>query len=355
MRTLLGVEPREDGTVRAEAGVTFREVCARLLPDRVPAVLPDYLDISIGGVLSVGGIGGRSFADGLVVDTVSELEVVTGVGERVVCSPTEHADLFHAVLGGLGQFGIITAATLRTVPAPELMHVRRAWFDALPDFLRAQRRAAQEGLFDFLEGQVCHVNGAWRFVLEAGNASADGLDETVASLGPTSVDAMAVPFPALLMRVGMFEQNWRASGSWKGAHPWLDLFVPDDAVEAYLQETLAELSEDDLGEGVFLVFPFVRPEGAKNLALSPDAPMNWLVDILRFDGRQPMGASHLRQNRVLFDRAVAMGGLRYPIAAVELGPEDHRHHYGARWDEVCALKERFDPRGILTPGQRVFG
>jgi cytokinin dehydrogenase len=44
---------------------------------------------------------------------------VTGIGHSVTCSPTNNPDLFHGVLGGLGQFGIITSARIVLEPAHE--------------------------------------------------------------------------------------------------------------------------------------------------------------------------------------------------------------------------------------------
>jgi len=43
---------------------------------------------------------------------------VTGKGELVTCSEDRNSELFHAVLGGLGQFGIITRARIALEPAP---------------------------------------------------------------------------------------------------------------------------------------------------------------------------------------------------------------------------------------------
>lgn len=43
----------------------------------------------------------------------------SGTGEVVICSEEQHSDLFHAVLGGLGQFGIITRARIALEPAPK--------------------------------------------------------------------------------------------------------------------------------------------------------------------------------------------------------------------------------------------
>jgi len=43
----------------------------------------------------------------------------SGKGESVTCSSQMNSELFHAVLGGLGQFGIITRARIALAPAPK--------------------------------------------------------------------------------------------------------------------------------------------------------------------------------------------------------------------------------------------
>ena len=46
-----------------------------------------------------------------------------GKGEVMTCSPGENADLFYGVLGGLGQFGIITRARIALEPAPKMVNI----------------------------------------------------------------------------------------------------------------------------------------------------------------------------------------------------------------------------------------
>jgi cytokinin dehydrogenase len=90
-----------------------------------PASWTDYLRLTVGGTLSNGGVSGQSFRYGPQVSNVAELEVVTGDGECRVCSPSSHPDLFFAVLGGLGQFGVITRARIPLHPAPRTVIATR--------------------------------------------------------------------------------------------------------------------------------------------------------------------------------------------------------------------------------------
>lgn len=68
--------------------------------------LPLCLDITLAGVLSVGGIGSNSTQKGFVSDAVERLEVVTEDGEVVLCLRNLHPELFRNVLGGWVFLGI---------------------------------------------------------------------------------------------------------------------------------------------------------------------------------------------------------------------------------------------------------
>lgn len=87
-----------------------------------PRSWTDYLGLTVGGTLSNGGVSGQAFGHGPQTENVTELEVVTGNGDVLVCSSRQHSELFFGVLGGLGQFGIITRARLVLQPAPDMVY-----------------------------------------------------------------------------------------------------------------------------------------------------------------------------------------------------------------------------------------
>ncbi|MFH8383857.1 FAD-binding protein [Kitasatospora sp. NPDC018058] len=93
------------GRAVVEAGATWAQLTdAGLKEGWVPPCLTDYLHLSVGGTLSVGGIGGAVQHYGMQVDTVEELQVVTGTGELVTASRTRDRELFEAVpAGATGQ------------------------------------------------------------------------------------------------------------------------------------------------------------------------------------------------------------------------------------------------------------
>jgi len=89
MSTLATVHDIGRSSADVDAGATWRALLERTLARGLsPPTLTDYQDLSVGGTLSVGGIGGGGFRYGAQVDNVIALEVVTGEGRRMRCSPT---------------------------------------------------------------------------------------------------------------------------------------------------------------------------------------------------------------------------------------------------------------------------
>ena len=70
-----------------QAGIKWRALVEHLAPQRLsPPVLTNNLDVTVGGTLSMGGLGVASWRYGTQADNCLELEVVTGTGEIVRCS-----------------------------------------------------------------------------------------------------------------------------------------------------------------------------------------------------------------------------------------------------------------------------
>jgi FAD/FMN-containing dehydrogenase len=93
MSTLRNIGPVDGDRVVVEAGATWSDVRrATLAQGKTPPVLTDYLELSVGGTLNVGGIGSTTSAFGVQSDNVTDMEVVTGEGKRVACSASDNAD-----------------------------------------------------------------------------------------------------------------------------------------------------------------------------------------------------------------------------------------------------------------------
>lgn len=180
-----------DGFVSAGAGARWSAVLAVTLAGRrTPPVLTDYLELTVGGTLAAGGIGGASFLHGPQVDQVLELEVVTPSGEIVTCEPPSDA------LAAQGQGGIITRATMPLIAAPDRVRRYKIVVPDVRSMTACQLRIARQHRFGYLEGQIAlDEAGRWTYVVEAAAyysgslpAGCEMLDELGPGIGPVETE-----------------------------------------------------------------------------------------------------------------------------------------------------------------------
>jgi FAD/FMN-containing dehydrogenase len=351
------------GRAVVEAGATWAQVVeAGLAVGWVPPCLTDYLHLSVGGTLSVGGIGGAVQRHGLQADRVLELQVVTGTGELVTASPTRERELFEAVLAGGGQAGIIVRATLALVPVRERAHVFSLSYDDLDAYLADQRTVMAEGRFDLQVGDVERsADGTrWRYRAElvAFADAGQGVDRgrLLAGLSPAAggVSVVEQSWRQYAFRVDAFAGYLRSAGLWGLPKPWLSVFLPASTARVFMAEAAEVLTPADLGAGLLLFYPYLRSRVGVPLAVLPGEEVGWHFDLLAFPGPGSDTGAMLARNRRLYDRAVELGGKRYLIGAVPgMTGADWRRHYGEVWERAARAKRRFDPAGILTPGQGI--
>lgn len=347
--------------VEVDAGVIWRDlVNVTMQHELAPLALTDYLGLSVGGVLSVGGIGGATHRHGFVADNCLELQVVTGGGQVVTCSPSVRSDLFESVLGGLGQHGLIVRAKIPLAPQLPNGRVFQVVYENISDYLADLRQLASEERFDFLEGQViASPTGGWAFMLEAAlwyDETPPDANDALAGLraNPSSATVTDYTYLQWVNRVDFAVEQLKAAGLWETPHPWLDLFLPDSEIEAYVTSVLATLTPADVGAGLQLLYPFKRQRLGPSLVQVPEQEVSWLYDILRIPFEPSVAPQQVAHNRQLYEAAAAVGGKRYPICAVPFTQADWMEHYGQAWRRVRANKRRFDPHLILTPGQNMF-
>ena len=92
----------------------------------------------------MGGFGFMSYHRGTQMDHLIELEVVTGEGERRVCSPSSDRQLFDAVRATHGQLAIITRARIPLERAPRKVRMLQAAYGSVESLLSDMERLARE-------------------------------------------------------------------------------------------------------------------------------------------------------------------------------------------------------------------
>lgn len=102
------------GVVRCEAGVTLKQLWQCVEPDGWwPPVVSGTMKTTLGGCLSANIHGKNNFQKGPIGEHVVEFTAVLPTGEEITCTPNTNADLFYALISGLGMLGVFTSITLQ--------------------------------------------------------------------------------------------------------------------------------------------------------------------------------------------------------------------------------------------------
>lgn len=328
-----------------DGGATWRTVLAATLPvGLTPPVLTDFLDLSVGGTLSLGGIGGTSHRHGAQVDNVLELEVVTGTGSVITCS--RGSDLFRAVLGGLGQCGIITRATIALIPAPSVVSRHKIWYPDTASLNAAQQTLVLGGQCDYVEGLIVQDDG-WSHILEA--VSFRGTDVDAPAPGRI-VETDSLSYYDFVNRLG---DSDTFLAPLRQPRPWCSVFLPANAIDSVVADSLSRPLSEVGSTGMFLVYPIPRAVLSTPLLRVPDDPFPFQFSVFRYsdDGQHD---HMLAANRALHALALDAGGTLYPFASVPLDPAGWQAHWGPHWEFLRAAKSAYDPAGILNRGQGMF-
>ncbi|XP_057799732.1 cytokinin dehydrogenase 7 [Salvia miltiorrhiza] len=363
-----------------------------------PRSWTDYLGLTVGGTLSNAGVSGQTFAHGPQTENVTELEVVTGNGDVLVCSGRQNSELFFAALGGLGQFGIITRARVVLQPAPDMVRWIRMVYTEFSDFTRDAESLVTRpdgDSFDYVEGFVFvnsddPVNG-WPSVPLDRYGSFDSA-RISSSAGPvlyclevalhyknedspstvdTTVERLIeglrfeeglrfvadVGYMEFLLRVKRVEEEAKAKGIWSAPHPWLNLFVSKRDIADFDRVVFKNILKHGVG-GPMLVYPLLRSkwDSRKSVAL-PQGEIFYLVALLRFVSPYQKGLTvhqMVVQNQEIL-QSCTNNGIDYKLYLPHYNSvEGWKRHFGNQWTRFQERKARFDPMAILAPGQKIF-
>ena len=348
-------------SANVESGVLWTELLQATLPKHLaPPVLTEYQEITVGGTLSVGGIGVSSPLYGNQGDNVLDLDVVTGDGRLVTCSPRRNSDLFSAVLGGLGQCGIIVRARVKLAPAPTHVVSYLLHYDSLDAYLQDSARIAREVRYEHQQGGPGRQkDGSWKYSMEVAKLYTQPASPDLKTLEAGLQFSSKGEAEVSTYKDYLHRTSKRVAAGIRNPHPRIEVFVPASKTKDYVEHILTHEAFHFGGAEFpkFRIFAFNSRPFRQGVFQAPKVETQFfVVGLLRSTtpsdgvGVQAMVAN----NYEWVKRANAAGGKLYPISAAPMRPADWKVHFGKDWPQLAAAKRRYDPNRILTPGQGIF-
>jgi FAD/FMN-containing dehydrogenase len=200
---------------RAEAGALWHEVVEAAAGHSLAALAGSAPDVGVAGYTIGGGISWLGRAYGLAANNVEAIELVTADGRLVRADAVSAPDLFWALRGGGGSFGVVTAIELRLFPITEV-YAGQLWWpaDQASQVLQAWRDLTQgdvpeeftsaAGLIRFpaVPDVPGHLRGRSFAIITAVHlgaaAEADALLAPLRALGPVTDAVQTIPMAELL-------------------------------------------------------------------------------------------------------------------------------------------------------------
>jgi FAD/FMN-containing dehydrogenase len=353
-------------TVRVEGGATLGSVdhATHAFGLAVPAGI--ISTTGVGGLVLGGGIGHLTRSCGLSIDNLLEADVVLADGRLVRASAEDEPDLFWAIRGGGGNFGIVTSFLFRAHPVstvvagPTLFHndraaeVMRAYRDFLP---RADRRL--NGFFAFLivppvdpfpeELHMTAMNGVvWCF--NGPPAEADAALAPFRELGPALDGVGEMPLPMLQSAFdGLFpkgiQQYWRGD--------FVDE-LSDEAIERYVErgKTVPTVSST---MHLYPIDGAAHDVGSDTTAWG--ARQSRWSEVILAAAPEPERASELRDWVIGFFDAVhpyaATGGGYVNFMMDDEAPARVQATYGPNHERLRQVKAKYDPDNVFHVNQNI--
>lgn len=121
---IIGID-LEKKSVLAEPRVTMKSLLDFTLPyGLIPAVLPEFKGITVGGAIMGGAAESSSHQWGCFHDTCLSYELINGNGDVVKATPLENSDLFHGIAGSYGSIAALALAEIQLVPVQKDIFLR---------------------------------------------------------------------------------------------------------------------------------------------------------------------------------------------------------------------------------------
>ena len=361
----IDVDP-EARTVRVGGGCTWGEVDNATHEHGLATPSGIISTTGVGGLTLGGGIGHLTRNYGLAIDNLLEAEMVLANGEQVRTSADEQPDLFWAIRGGGGNFGVVTSFVFRLHPVDTVIGGPTFWpVEAGAEVLAAYReflpKAPRElgGFFAFHTvppappfpeeihlRKVCGV--VWCY-----DGSADDAAKAMAPLldalpEPLMHGVAPVPYPALQ---STFDGLYPAGDQWYWRADFVNE-IPDEAIEIHARFA----AEMPTLKSTMHMYPI---DGAAHDPDSTDTAWAyrdavWGAVFAGVDS-DPANVDEIRRWSIDYHEALhpySAGGA-YVNMMMDEGQERVRASYGDNYERLARIKATYDPGNLFRVNQNI--
>lgn len=353
-------------TATVEPGVTLGEYDREAQAFGLATPLGINSTTGVAGLTLGGGMGWLSRTHGMTVDSLRSVDVVTVGGDFVRASETENADLFWALRGGGGNFGIVTAFdfTLHPVGPSVLAGLIVHPFADAPALLRRYR--------DVVAGAPNELS-AWVVLRKAPPlpflpADVHGKEVVVIAALYSGDMAAGERAVAPLRAIGKPIADVISPHPYVGFQAAFDPLLAPGARNYWKTHNLARLTDGALDVGVEAARQLPSPQCEVFFAQLGGAVGNVADDATAYSGRKSefvvnvharwtepgQDAECIGWARSLFGALAphATGGAYVNFMTQDEG-DRVRTAYGPNYPRLAALKKRYDPSNVLRVNQNI--
>jgi len=352
-------------TVRVQAGCTGGEMDHATHAFGMATPGGTVSTTGVAGLTLGGGIGHLTRPYGLAIDNLLEVDVVLADGRFVTANEKENADLFWAVRGGGGNFGVVTSFLFRLHPVTTVSAGPTFWpIEQTPEVMKAYQefilRAPEDvsGFLAFLTvppvplfpaelhgKKMCAI--IW--CSTAAPERAEQLTRPMRTVGTPALDHVGpMPFPALQ---GLFDPLLPPGLQWYWRADFANEFSAD-AIATHLEQA----SKTPAGLSQVHIYPIdgaAHRVGRKDTAFSyRDA--NFAVVIVGVDPDPANKDEITTWCKDYFDavRPYSAGGA-YVNFMMDEGQERVQASFRDNYARLAVIKSKYDPANLFRVNQNI--
>ena len=319
----------------------------------------------VGGLTLGGGIGYLSRKAGLTVDRLQEAEIVLASGELVTASETSHPDLFWAIRGGGGNFGVITSFTFNLLPIKNVYAGPMFWpleqaREAMKFYDEITKDVSNDlyGFFTFLivppgdpfpehlqSQNVCGVAWCYTGPIE----KAEEVFKPIRKFGPPILDFVGeIAMPALN---GMFDELYPPGMQWY----WRSHFI-NELTDESIQENIKHGSNIPSIHSTTHLYPI---DGAVHDVKPGDTAWakrdaRWCQVIVGVDPDPENADKITKWCKDYYDGLIPYSdGGAYVNFMMEEGETRIKASYGKNYKRLSETKGKYDPDNFFHMNQNI--